>query len=99
LILVVDDEAAIRHTTQRTLRQHGYRTIEAANGAEALSRLESREEPVALVVTDMLMPVMDGVALCQRLQRLRPDLPRIVSTGTALEHTLNDVRASLTQAA
>ena len=98
LILVVDDEAAIRHTTQRTLHRHGYRTIEAAHGAEALARLDTLGTEVALVVTDLLMPVMDGVTLCQRLQQLRPELPRIVSTGTALEHTPGDIRSTLTAA-
>jgi len=98
LILVVDDEAAIRHTTQRTLHQHGYRTIEAAHGAEALARLDTVGTEVALVVTDLLMPVMDGVTLCQRLQQLRPELPRIVSTGTALDHTPGDIRSALTAA-
>jgi hypothetical protein len=98
LILVVDDEAAIRHTTQRTLRQHGYRTLEAAHGEEALAVLANRGHEVALVVSDLLMPVMDGVVLCERLQLLRPGLPRIVSTGTALDHTPNDARAALAQA-
>jgi nitrogen-specific signal transduction histidine kinase/CheY-like chemotaxis protein len=81
LVLVVDDEDAIRQVTRRTLEAHGYRTLVAANGAEALDIIETHPEPVELVFTDMMMPVMDGAALAASLATSHPDLPIIATSG------------------
>jgi len=81
LILVVDDEAAIRQITRQSLEAHGYRTLVASNGAEALDIIETHSEPVALVFTDMMMPVMDGAALATNLATSHPDLPIIATSG------------------
>ena len=75
LVLVVDDEEGLRDLMCRTLQAEGYHTLEAGNGAEALEALESAPRPVDLVVTDVVMPGMDGRELGRRLGQRWPDLP------------------------
>ena len=80
-ILVVDDEEAIRQLTCQTLESYGYRTLGASNGAEALVVLERSDPAVNLVLTDMMMPVMDGAALAAKLAKSHPDIPIIATSG------------------
>ena len=80
-VLVVDDEEAIRQLTRQTLETYGYRTLGASNGAEALAVLDERESGVDLVLTDMMMPVMDGAALAAEMAKSHPDLPIIAMSG------------------
>lgn len=75
VVLVVDDEPGLRELVCRTLRAEGYSTLEAAEGGEALEILETSSEPVDLVVTDVVMPGMDGRELGRRLSLRWPDLP------------------------
>ena len=81
LILVVDDEASVRDIAQRLLTMGGYQVLTAANGAEALASFAQRRTDIRLVLTDMMMPVMGGVALVRNLQRLEPCLPIVAMTG------------------
>jgi CheY-like chemotaxis protein len=74
-VLVVDDEEGLRTLVCRTLRAEGYGTLEAAHGAEALEVIENAAEPVDLVVTDVVMPGMDGRELGRRLTQRWPTLP------------------------
>jgi two-component system, cell cycle sensor histidine kinase and response regulator CckA len=74
-VLVVDDEEGLRTLVCRTLRAEGYGTLEAAHGAEALEIIEQAAEPVDLVVTDVVMPGMDGRELGRRLAQRWPTLP------------------------
>jgi two-component system, cell cycle sensor histidine kinase and response regulator CckA len=75
LVLVVDDEQGLRDLVCRTLQAEGFSTLEAAHGAEALALIESASTPVDLVVTDVVMPGMDGRELGRRLAQRWPDLP------------------------
>jgi two-component system, cell cycle sensor histidine kinase and response regulator CckA len=75
LVLVVDDEQGLRELVCRGLKAEGYNTIEAAEGAEALQVMETAPQPVDLVVTDVVMPGMDGRELGRRLSQRWPDLP------------------------
>jgi PAS domain S-box-containing protein len=84
-ILVVDDEASIRSVTERTLTQHGYQVLVAANGKEALGLLASHPAAVKAVVTDVMMPVMDGMALALALKQSYPQMPVIACTGWGQE--------------
>ena len=81
LVLVVDDEVAVRELTQQTLETYGYRTISASNGAEALELVANTETHIDLVLTDMMMPVMDGAALAAELSTSHPQLPIIAASG------------------
>ena len=71
-ILVVEDEDALRALIARMLAAEGYATLEARDGQDALRIIEQHEGPVDLVVTDMVMPVMDGGRLAAELTRRSP---------------------------
>jgi CheY-like chemotaxis protein len=81
LILVVDDEPAIVRTTCQMLEAHGYRTVGAANGREAIDIVESAGRDVTLVLTDMMMPVMDGATTSAYLEEHHPRIPIIMASG------------------
>jgi CheY-like chemotaxis protein len=68
-ILVVDDDAALRNTLIEALEGEGYRTTSASNGLEALERLRGEKTPPAVILLDMMMPVMDGWAFRDEQQR------------------------------
>jgi CheY-like chemotaxis protein len=81
LILVVDDEPNILGITKMVLEKHRYDVLAASDGPEALAIFAQRIQSVGLVLTDMSMPYMDGVALARALRKMRSDLPIIASTG------------------
>lgn len=81
LILVVDDEDAIRRVAQRTLERFGYRVVTARNGVEALALYEQCGDDIALVFTDMAMPEMDGPELIAELRAINPSVRIIGSSG------------------
>lgn len=81
LVLIVDDEEAIRRVTSRTLERYGYRAIVAANGAEAVSLYAQHQGEVAVVLTDMSMPIMDGPATIVALKAIDPNVLIIGSSG------------------
>ena len=81
LVLVVDDEEAIREATREILENNHYRVVTAANGQEALSFFEHEREHVRLVLTDVMMPVMNGPALVRALRGLEPDVKVIAASG------------------
>src|SRR4051794_11356900 len=80
-VFVVDDDAAVRESLGRALRLEGYEVDLAADGAEALERLESDGAGVDLVVLDVLMPNVDGLEVCRRLRRGGSRLPVLMLTA------------------
>lgn len=66
-ILVVEDELTVRRMTCRMIRGLGFETVEAGDGREALRIIRQRERPFDLVLTDVVMPVMDGLELSRQL--------------------------------
>jgi PAS domain S-box-containing protein len=81
LILVVDDELSVRQITQRTLETFGYWAIVASDGAEAMAIYAQRGAEIAVVLTDMMMPVMDGPATIQMLRKINPAVRIIAASG------------------
>jgi two-component system response regulator MprA len=79
-ILVVDDERAVRESLRRALELEGYEIELAADGNEALYRLEATEEPDA-VILDVLMPGVDGLEVCRRLRGAGSKLPVLMLTA------------------
>jgi two-component system, cell cycle sensor histidine kinase and response regulator CckA len=82
-VLLVEDEDAVRSFAVRALAQRGYRVLEATTGTEALELFRSHHGDVDLVVSDVVMPEMDGPTLCDELRRERPDLKVIFISGYA----------------
>jgi two-component system cell cycle sensor histidine kinase/response regulator CckA len=81
LILVADDEASIRQVTRTTLREQGYEVITASDGVEALTLFTRHKHEVKLIVTDIMMPAMDGAALIQSLLKVDPHINVIAVSG------------------
>ena len=79
-ILVVDDERAVRESLRRALELEGYEIELAADGREALDRLEAESQPDVLVL-DVLMPGVDGLEVCRRLRRAGSRLPVLMLTA------------------
>lgn len=80
VVLVVEDEAAVRHFCCAVLRRFGYHVIEAAGPVEALDTLQ--QAPVGLVLTDITMPGMDGKEMVRRIDRgQQPDLRVLYMSG------------------
>jgi CheY-like chemotaxis protein len=80
-ILLAEDEAAVRAIAARTLRSLGYTVLEAGNGREALEVAAGFEGPVHLLVTDVVMPHVNGRALAEELRRERPALRVLFTSG------------------
>jgi DNA-binding NtrC family response regulator len=78
---VVDDEAAVREVARQALMEFGYKVITAARGAEALRIFRERRQEIKLVLTDMMMPEMDGVTLIAALRVLDPAVKVVGITG------------------
>src|SRR6185295_8044409 len=72
LVLVIDDESAIREVARETLSAFGYRVMIASDGAEAMAVFAAHRSEVKVVLTDMMMPYMDGPATIRALRRLDP---------------------------
>ena len=83
IVLVVDDEPTVRRLARRVLLEDGFEVIEAADGAEALDLVEGSADPLRVVVSDIVMPKLNGVQLLQRLSITHPGLPVILMSGYA----------------
>lgn len=81
LILVVDDEPAIRDITKTSLESHNYRAITASDGIEAIALFVENRDEISLVLTDMVMPSMDGITTIRTLQKINPDVKIIAVSG------------------
>src|SRR5262245_4353970 len=80
-ILVVDDEPAVRESLRRALQLEGYEVTLAADGAEALQRLSSHADEPDAVVLDVLMPHVDGLAVCRKLRLSGSRIPVLMLTA------------------
>ena len=83
-VLVVEDEEIVRALAVRALERAGYRVLEAGNGEEALEVLSRRRGEVGLVFADVVMPVMGGRELYDRVREMYPDLPFLFASGYSL---------------
>jgi PAS domain S-box-containing protein len=88
LVLVVEDEAAVRHLVRRSLEAVGLTVIEAENGAQALEVVASRRERPKLVLTDVIMPGLNGRELSERLATAQPGVPVLFMSGYTGEDVL-----------
>lgn len=94
VILVVDDEPAIRDMTTSILEGHGYLPISAQNGADGVALFAKERERIRLVLTDIMMPVMDGVAMIFALRTLNPEIKIIVLSGLLENYQISELAAT-----
>ena len=80
-ILLVDDDTTILEITRHTLESFGYRVLTAEDGAQAIGLYALHRADIAVVLTDMMMPVMDGAALIKALRRINPAVRIVVTSG------------------
>ncbi|HWB61418.1 MAG TPA: ATP-binding protein, partial [Chthoniobacteraceae bacterium] len=92
-ILVVDDENAIIEITCTTLGAYNYRALTANSGLEALEVFTRQHAGIDLVITDMMMPGMDGLGLLQAMRELKPDVKVIAVSGFLTQDKLDELRA------
>jgi CheY-like chemotaxis protein len=83
--LVVEDDESLRRLTAALLESTGYRVLEADNGETAINLVWDSAESIDLLLTDVLMPVMNGVELSTELRELRPGLKVLLMSGYAGE--------------
>ena len=83
-ILLVEDEPMVRTVAERALTRHGYKVLTANNGEEALEIVDRGDE-IALLISDVVMPLMDGPTMVREARKTRPDLPILFMSGYAEE--------------
>jgi PAS domain S-box-containing protein len=83
MILLVDDEVSILTITGQTLQAFGYRVLTATNGAEAVALYAQHRENIAVVLTDMMMPFMDGPTTIYAMLKINPDIKIVAASGLA----------------
>jgi two-component system, cell cycle sensor histidine kinase and response regulator CckA len=81
VVLVVEDEPTVREMTSRVLQEYGYRVVAAGGAKEALALVGQRDEKIKLLITDVVMPGMDGPELARKVIGLRPGLPVLFMSG------------------
>ncbi len=89
-LLLVDDHPEVRTTTAAVLEELGHTVVQAANGAEALSALESGECECDLLISDYAMPNLSGTEFLREARRLCPDVPALIITGYADAEAIGD---------
>lgn len=88
LILVVDDEAAIREISKTTLETYNYKVLSASDGLEAIAVYSEHRDEIKAIVMDMMMPKMDGITAIEVIQKINPQVKAIVVSGLALSDRL-----------
>lgn len=88
VVLIVDDEPVIRRVLRQTLEIAEYAVLEAADGVEAISVLETGEHSISAVFSDITMPRLDGLALVEMMQHTHPTIPIVLASGMHSHGTL-----------
>ncbi len=83
LVLVVDDEVAIREITKTSLEAYNYKVITACDGIEAIALYAEHRDEISIVLTDMMMPSMDGLTTIRTLRKINPQVKIIAISGLA----------------
>jgi signal transduction histidine kinase len=97
MVLVVDDEPEILKITEQNLERNGYRAILAHDGVDALVLFTQRRDEIDAVLTDLEMPLMDGVALVRAIRKLDPNIQVIASSGIGSAQGLEEKMAQLNE--
>ncbi len=89
-ILLVEDEDAVRDIAAQVLRTHGFHVMAAENATRAIELASSYSQPIHLLLTDVMMPGMNGFQLAQQLTRQRPDLKVLLASGYSRDSRVRD---------
>jgi CheY-like chemotaxis protein len=81
IILLTEDDEAVRNMMAMLLKKFGYRVLEAGDGKEALSIFRDHQDEIQLIVTDVIMPEMNGLEMYNEVRRIKPDMPAIFMSG------------------
>jgi two-component system cell cycle sensor histidine kinase/response regulator CckA len=81
LILIMDDEATVRQLARTTLQSYGYRVITAVSGLDGITTFGEFKQEIKLLVSDTDMPLLDGIAAVRAIQKLKPEIPVIMTSG------------------
>jgi two-component system, cell cycle sensor histidine kinase and response regulator CckA len=98
LILIVDDEVAVQEITQATLEAHGYQTITANDGIEAIALYAERKQEISVILLDMMMPLLDSTTIIRTLRKLNPQVQIIAMSGLATTELVNKTMSEGVQA-
>jgi hypothetical protein len=91
-VLLADDEPAVRKVTETMLKRNGYNVVVAADGIDALAIYAQRMDEIKVVLTDVMMPVLDGTKLTRALRRMNKDVAIIAATGQADESRQSELK-------
>ena len=94
IVLILDDEPAVRDIASRVLSSHGYRTLTACEGSEAIALFEQNRDRVKVVVSDFMMPHMDGPTTIRALRKIDPNLKTIMITGLGEDSRVAEAKAA-----
>jgi len=97
-ILLVDDEVSLRDISRQILESYGYRVVTAADGTEAVARFVERKKDIRLVITDMMMPYMDGANTIRAIRRIDPRARIIATSGLTASEDESEARGLGVQA-
>ena len=92
LILLVDDEPVILRVTAMVLDKQNYRVLCATDGPEALAVFAQQMDSITVVLTDINLPSMDGIALIRAIKEMKPEMVFITSTGQSDELRLGELQ-------
>jgi len=93
-VLMIDDETSILTITSQTLQAFGYQVMTADNGAAAVATYVQHRDKIAVVLTDMMMPTMDGLATIQVLRQLNPAVKIILASGLNANSNVSKISAA-----
>ena len=88
-VLVVEDQDEVRGLAIKVLQAYGYHVLEAANGASALELAERHPGPIHLLLTDVVLPGMNGRELAERLKKVLPDVKVLYTSGYSYDVMAN----------
>jgi PAS domain S-box-containing protein len=94
LILIVDDEPAVRRLAETVLARNGYRTVLAADGREGLAMYEKHRDEIKLIISDLMMPQMDGPAMVRSLREKQSAVKAIMITGLGEENRISEAKGA-----
>jgi CheY-like chemotaxis protein len=93
LILIIDDEESVREVTKLILERNKYRVLQASDGPEALGLFAQNADSIDLVLTDITLPYMDGVAVIRAIKKMKPEMTFVVCSGQGADHRQSELES------